>query len=405
MNLDEVEMDSFKLNKINSSINNKKNKIAIVVSNVTSTYSYLRPHLDKLSKLYDVTLLVNNDAPELLLEMEMPIHIIEVPIERKIKLATDIKTFFVLFLIFRKEKFESVHTITPKAGLLGITASFFARTPIRIHTFQGEFWKNISGHSRIFFIFLDKIVAFLSTNILVVSESERDFLIKEKILKKGQAKVLGEGTIGGVDLNRFVKDSKNRQLVRLKEGYLNNEIIFAYVGRLNSEKGLYTLMDAFSSVFSNYSNARLLIIGQDEDGTGEKLEYFSTKFASGVVNIFPFMRNPEKKLIIADILVLPSFREGFGLVIMEAAAMGITSIGSNIYGISDAIQDGKTGLLFSVGDCNDLGSKMKKLLTSKEERIKLGNFAYKRVVKSFSQDLVLKQFIKYYKSLPYKQFK
>ena len=398
-------MSSSKLVNTASSEIFRKNKIAIVVSNITSTYSYLRPHLDRLSKFYDVTLLTKNDAPELLQDMKIPIKILEVPIERKIKLITDIKTFIILYIIFRRESFESVHTITPKAGLLGITASFFARTPIRIHTFQGEFWKNISGYSRIFFTFLDKIVAFLSTNILVVSKSERDFLIKEKILRMGQAKVLGDGTIGGVDLNRFLKDSKNRQSLRLKEGYLNNEIIFAYVGRLNREKGLNTLMDAFSRVFASNNNARLLIIGQDEDGTGEKLEKFSTKYASGVVNIFPFMRNPEKKLIVADILVLPSFREGFGLVIMEAAAMGIPSIGSNIYGISDAIQNGKTGLLFSVGDCNDLFSKMEKLLTNKEERIRLGDFAYNRVVKSFSQEMVLKQFVEYYKSLPYKQFK
>ena len=175
----------------NSTINIKKDKIAIVVSNVISTYSYLRPHLEKLSELYDVTLLLKNDAPELLLEMELPIRIIEIPIERKINIIADVKTVIVLFFIFRREGFKSVHTITPKAGLLGITASFLARTPIRIHTFQGEFWKNTFGFRRKFFIFLDKIVALFTTNITVVSYSERDFLIKEKILKKDQAKVLG----------------------------------------------------------------------------------------------------------------------------------------------------------------------------------------------------------------------
>ena len=395
-------MTSPKIKDTKSSINNKLNKIAIVVSDATSTYSYLRPHLDKLSKLYDVTLLIKNDAPELLLDMKISIRIIEVPIERKINLIADIKTLIKLFLIFSKEGFESVHTITPKAGLLGMTASFLARTPIRIHTFQGEYWKNTVGFARNFFIFLDKLVVFFATNITVVSYSERDFLIKERILKKDQAKVLGEGTIGGVDLNRFVKSPEKKKIQREKVGYFNNEIVFAYVGRINSEKGLFTLMDAFSSLFSNHNNARLLIIGKDEDGTGEKLKYFSSQFASGVSTILPFMRNPEKSLILADVLILPSFREGFGLVIMEAAAMGIPSIGSNIYGISDAIQDGKTGLLYSVGDFNDLSAKMENMITHDEERIKLGNHAYERVVKSFSQDMILGYFINYYKSLPFK---
>ena len=387
----------------NSTINIKKDKIAIVVSNVISTYSYLRPHLEKLSELYDVTLLLKNDAPELLLEMELPIRIIEIPIERKINIIADVKTVIVLFFIFRREGFKSVHTITPKAGLLGITASFLARTPIRIHTFQGEFWKNTFGFRRKFFIFLDKVVALFTTNITVVSYSERDFLIKEKILKKDQAKVLGNWTIGGVDLDRFIKNPKKRRLERSKAGYTNNEIVFVYLGRLNSAKGLYTLIDAFSSLFSDHNNARLLIIGPDEDGTAEKIKYFSSQFPSGVVTILPFMKNPEASLILADVLVLPSFREGFGLVIMEAAAMGIPAIGSNIYGISDAIQDGKTGLLFTVGDFNDLSIKMKNMMTQDEEREKLGKSAYARVVQSFSQDIILGQFIKYYKSLPFKQ--
>ena len=114
------------------------------------------------------------------------------------------------------------------------------------------------------------------------------------------------------------------------------------------------------------------------------------------------MRNPETSLILADALVLPSFREGFGLVIMEAAAMGIPAIGSNIYGISDAIEDGRTGLLSAVGDFNDLSAKMENMITNDKERIKLGNYAYERVVKSFSQDMILGYFIGYYKSLPFK---
>ena len=379
----------------------KKNKIAIVVTNVSTAYWFLRPHLRMLSELYDVTLLLKNDDPELLLEMALPISIIEIPIERKINIIADIKTLIRLFLIFKREGFKSVHTITPKAGLLGIVASFLARTPIRIHTFQGEFWKNTTGFSRMFFISLDKIVASFATNITVVSKSERNFLIQEKILKNDQAKVLGEGTICGVDLERFVKNPNQRRLSRSRAGYIDNEIVFAYVGRLNNEKGLHILAGAFKSLFSNYNNARLLIIGPDEDGTAEKLKNFSSQFDPGVVNILPFMKNPETSLILADVLVLPSFREGFGMVIIEAAAMGIPSIGSNIYGISDAIQDGRTGLLFSVGDSHDLYIKMKNMITEDEERKKLGNCAHERVMKSFSQDIILGYFMKYYRSLPF----
>ena len=382
-----------------SAIENKKVKIAVVVTSVAIVHFFLVPILNKLSKFYDVTLILKNDAPDLLMEMALPVNVLEIPIERKIKLFADLKTLFKLILIFRREKFKAVHTITPKAGLLGTIASFIARIPIRIHTFQGEVWVNTTGFIRKFFIFLDQIVALLTTNIIVVSHSEREFLIKERILKIGQAKVLGAGSIGGIDLNRFSKNPEHRQLQRSKLGYSDNDVVFAYVGRLNADKGLSILTDAFEKLFPNHPNARLLIIGPDEDGTGEKLKEFSSQYALGVVTVLPFMRNPETSLISADVLILPSFREGIGIVILEAAAMGIPSIGSNIYGISDALVDGQTGQLFTVGDAYDLSIKMKNLLKQDDIRKKLGFCAYQRAVRSFSQENILGHFLEYYRSL------
>jgi glycosyltransferase involved in cell wall biosynthesis len=382
-----------------SAIENKKVKIAVLVTTVTMIHFFLVPHLKKLSKFYDVTIILKNESPDLLKEMALPVSILEIPIERKINLFADMKTLFKLILIFRREKFKSVHTITPKAGLLGTIASFLMRVPIRIHTFQGEFWVNTTGFRRKFFIFLDQIVVLLSTNIIVVSNSEREFLIKERILKIGQGHILGAGTIGGIDLNRFSKKKNHRRQQRSKLGYLENDVVFAYVGRLNEDKGLSVLTDAFDILFPNHPNSRLLIIGPDEDGSGEKLKEHSSLYTLGVVTVLPFMRNPETSLISADALILPSFREGFGLVILEAAAMEIPSIGSNIYGISDAIQDGQTGQLFTVGDSYDLSIKMKNMVIQNDFRKKLGFCAYRRVVRSFSQENILGHFLEYYRSL------
>ena len=182
-------------------------------------------------------------------------------------------------------------------------------------------------------------------------------------------------------------------------GYLEDDFVFAYVGRLNADKGLNILTDAFDILFPNHPNSRLLIIGPDEDGTGKKLNDYSSQYTPGTVTVLPFMRNPETILITADALVLPSFREGFGIVILEAAAMKIPAIGSNIYGISDAIKDGQTGYLFAVGDSNDLSIKMKTMITQDNLRAELGFCAYRRVVRLFSQDNILGHFLEYYKCL------
>ena len=132
---------------------NIKSKIALVVTTVSAVHFFLEPHIKKLSEIYDVTLILKNDSPDLLMKIGLPVHVMEIPIERKIKFFADFKTLFKLILIFRREKFKVVHTITPKAGLLGNIASFITRIPIRIHTFQGEVWVNTTGLSRFIFYF------------------------------------------------------------------------------------------------------------------------------------------------------------------------------------------------------------------------------------------------------------
>ena len=126
-------------------VNSKKEKILFIVTSVYMLNFFLIPHLRTLSNFFDITLLLKNDAPEILNKITLPIKIIEIPIERKISIIKDITALFWIFKICKKNKFKSVHTLTPKAGLLGMIGAFLARIPIRIHTFQGEVWSNKTG--------------------------------------------------------------------------------------------------------------------------------------------------------------------------------------------------------------------------------------------------------------------
>lgn len=375
----------------------EKKKIAIVVASVLQVKFFLIPHLKRLSELYDVTLILNNDHPEILASIDLPISLIQVSIRRKVSVWCDLCALYTLTQIFLKQDFDLVHTMNPKAGLLGIVAAWFAKVKIRIHTFQGEFWLNKEGLARYFFLSLDKLIALLATNLLVVSSSEREFLISEGIISPRKSIVLANGSIGGVDLEIFKPNLLLRDEIR-REMFVDDEtILFIYIGRLTLEKGIPELFEAFDQFPSN-APVFLLLVGPDEDGINEQFSSFINSRNSRI-KIIPYTENPEKYMAAADVLVLPSHREGFGVVIIEAAAIGIPAIGSNIYGIRDAVQDAVTGLLFEKENYLDLFGRMKQLASDASLRSSMGAAAAERVKKCFDQKIVIKLFVDYYKIL------
>lgn len=376
---------------------NKKN-IAVIVTSVLMVKFFLVPHLKEMAKIYDVTLILKNDAPEILQSMDLPVKIIVIPIERKINFIKDIYVLFLLAKIIKNESFDLVHTLTPKAGLLGTVAAWMNQVPVRIHTFQGEVWANKKGFWRFVLRSLDKLVAKLTTNILVVSESERQYLITEKIISPGKSCVLGSGSISGVDFLRFKQDDTKRELLR-KELFLDQkDILFIYVGRMNVDKGLLDLAEAFHLLAAEIPNVYLHMIGPDEEDIISKLSVIK-QAVENRLRFMPYTDQPELAMLPADVLVLPSYREGFGVVVIEAAALCIPAIGSKIYGIIDAIEDNLTGKLFEKGNVLDLYEQMKVLACSDDLRIRMGKEAYNRVKRDFVQDDLVSQTINFYSTL------
>ena len=377
----------------------KKPKIAFVITSVYMLKFFLVPHLKALSKFFDITLLLKNDAPEILKKIQIPVKIIEIPIERKISLIKDVKALFNIIIICHKNKFLSLHTLTPKAGLLGMAAAFLTKIPFRIHTFQGEVWTNTSGIKKLFFKTFDRIIVLCATNLLVVSHSEKKFLTIENILLNKVSSVLGAGSIGGVDCKKFIFDMDLRRQLRKEHHFFNKNIVFMYLGRVCKDKGLITLANAFVRLYKNNNNIRLLIVGPNEDDTFKKLKLIFNKIPKNAVFFKPFTDKPEQELLLADIFVLPSYREGFGVAILEAGALGIPSIGSNIHGIQDAIIDKETGYLFNVGDEADLLIKMDNFIKSPHCKKIMGLNAKKRIEEKFDQRIILHKFINYYKKI------
>lgn len=356
--------------------------------------AFLVEPIKKLGEQYQVHL-VFNGRPEDIPASLGTVDLIPVVIERKISPFRDLSALFSLIRIFRKHDFEAVQSVTPKAGLLAMFASFLAGVRPRIHMFTGQVWATRQGLSRWFFKQMDRAIALLATEVLVDSTSQRQFLLDERVVNKTRSSVLAEGSISGVDTVRFKPDEATRLRVRGELGIEENATVFLFIGRLNRDKGVLDLAGAFSKVTDTKSH--LLIVGPDEAGMQSQMEGLLERTLERV-HFVGFSAHPEAYMAAADVLCLPSYREGFGSVVIEAAAAGIPSIGSKIYGVEDAIQDGQTGLLFEVGNVEELCERIEALITDAELRAYLAQNARKRALRDFSSETLAAAWLEYYRA-------
>lgn len=345
--------------------------------------AFMRPHIQAAEDRYSVHV-VTSGATENWIR-RIGVHAVphDLSIPRQIDPLADLKALASLARLFRQERFQLVHSITPKAGLLAAVAAATCRVPVRLHTFTGQIWATRHGVSRWFFKCLDKSVARLNTLSLVDSPSQREFLIKEGVLTERRSIVLGAGSICGVDPSRFRPDLETRRRIRAEAGISDGEVLFLYLGRLRREKGVLDLAAAFRKLASTQPGSRLALIGPDEDGLCPEVNNILGPLAHQVIRS-PWTSFPEHWCAAADVLCIPSYREGFGMTAIEAAACGVPAVASRIYGLIDAVVPGSTGLLHEPADVQSLADAMELLVRSPSLRRSLGEAARIRVIDQFS---------------------
>lgn len=364
--------------------------------------SFMGAHIKALGHYYDVTMVTNGSsgslggADSLVPLLGRQVSYQNLKIAREVSLFADLITVIMLWRMFRREKFHVVHSITPKAGLLAMIASMFAGVPVRIHWFTGQVWATKTGLKRALLKGLDRLLAACATHLLADSPSQREFLIRECVTGAIQLTVLGMGSVGGVDTVRFQTNPTLGSKIRRDRGISDTAIVALYLGRLKSDKGVPELASAFLLAAQQCANLHLLLVGPDEAGMQSFLTHtFST--VADRVHFVGFTSEPEVYMAAANFFVLPSHREGFGSTVIEAAACGIPCIGSRIYGLSDAIVDGETGLLVSVGDVAGIAGAMVKLAVNHGFRNTLGNQARTRVNQYFKQEMLTGALLNYYR--------
>lgn len=340
---------------------------------------------------HEVTLVSSNGAEVSLLTSIPGVSFYPIEIPRKIHPLRDLLALWELLKLFRREHYDVVHSTTPKAGMLTAIAACLTRIPVRLHTFTGQPWMEMHGLLRYIAKTGDRITASLCTQCYADSLSQREFIIKEHVASPQQVRVIGAGSLSGVNLERFSPEKwEGHKYTTLRDVGISPETkVISFIGRLTRDKGLGELVMAFISLRKSGINCALLLIGPFDEGW-EELPSFVRNFIKNdsAIHCVGYSNEPERYLAITDIFCLPSYREGFGNVVIESAAMGVPTVGTDIVGLKDAIVDGETGLLVPVKDEVSLANALSQLLINDEKRLLMGIKARIRVTSQFDSKMI-----------------
>lgn len=310
-----------------------------------------------------------------------------VPMSRQISPFADLRALYRLIRLFRTERFDIVHSGTPKAGLLAALAGFIARVPVRMHTYTGQVWVELDGWKRAVSRRSDWVVARLNTHTYADGHSQRQFLLKENICPSGKISVHGAGSIAGVNLARFNAErwaGDCAALTRRELGIAPDASVILFVGRITRDKGIGELIAAFKGIQEVVPGVELVLAGNIEQVREPLPELVIDELAHNPrIHSVGFTPTPEKYMGMADVICLPSYREGFASVIIEAAAMGLPAVTTDIVGLVDTVEDGETGILVPAKNHQALRDALCRLLQDKSRRLRMGQEARQRAVKLF----------------------
>lgn len=305
-----------------------------------------------------------------------------VEMTREITPAKDLKALYKLYRFFKMEKPAIVHTHTPKAGIIGMMAAKMAGVPVRLHTVAGMPLMETTGTKRIILEQVERLTYSLATKVYPNSKGLKKIILEYNFSKAEKLKVLGEGSSNGIDTQYFnpadfTKEQKNE--IRRPLNIPADDLVFIFVGRLVKDKGINELVQAFKKLAVENENIRLLLVGPfeqeldpiSEDNLEEIKNHLKIITTGYQVDVRPYFA-------ISDVLVFPSYREGFPNVVMQAGAMGLPSIVTDINGCNEIIREEENGLIIPVKDQEALLLAMKKLVMDNNLRKKLA--ANSRVV-------------------------
>ncbi|PZO33487.1 MAG: glycosyltransferase family 1 protein [Flavobacteriaceae bacterium] len=332
----------------------------------------LQGQLAYLQNFYEIIAVSGNDNHlENVCEREK-VRTVGIEMQRNISIVKDLISLWKLYVLFKKEKPLIVHSITPKAGLLSMIASYFAGVPIRMHTFTGLIFPSKKGIMQRILILMDRLLCRFATNIYPEGNGVKEDLISYKITNK-PLKIIGNGNVNGIDIDYFDPDKiadEDKKQLKNSLGINTQDFVYIFVGRLVKDKGINELIKAFTEI---RQNENIISVGFQED---------VRKFFS-----------------IADVHVFPSYREGFPNVVIQAGAMGIPSIVTDISGSNEIIIENENGIIIPVKNSEVIKTAMEDIFTNHILRAQLSKKCRQLIVERYDKNFVWESLLSEYKFL------
>ncbi|MDX1718620.1 MAG: glycosyltransferase family 4 protein [Salegentibacter mishustinae] len=379
------------------------NKLIRITTIPLSLEKLLEGQLNFMQKEYEVIAVSSEEDRLKKLGGQIGVRTHSVDMTREITPISDIGSLWKLYRFFKKEKPLIVHSHTPKAGVAGMIAAKMAGVPIRLHTVAGLPLLEAKGSKRKLLEYVEKITFASATNVYPNSVKIYEYLKENKYTSEKKLKVIGKGSSNGIDTKYFDPSAYSSQFNQETRKSLNipeNDLVFIFVGRLVSDKGINELIIAFEKLNKENFNTSLILVGPFEndldplkDETVSAIKKHPKIIETGYQNdIRPY-------LACSDVLSFPSYREGFPNVVMQAGAMGLASIVTNINGCNEIIADGINGKIIPIRDEKALYNAMKEMVQDENKRLEMSGVAREMIKENYERQEVWKAILEEYKSL------
>lgn len=373
------------------------NKIIRTATVAMSLNILLKGQLRYLNQFFDVLAVSGYDADLETVKKREEVSVVSVTMKRSIAPFQDLISLYRLYKLFKKERPIIVHSITPKAGLLSMVAAKYANVPVRIHTFTGLVFPAKKGLFQKLLILMDKVLCWHATHIIPEGAGVKQDLLDYKITKK-PLEVIANGNVNGIDTTFFNSNTiseQQQQNLRNELGIDSSDFVFVFIGRLVADKGINELVRAFLSL--KIPNCKLLLVGPYETEDPLQPETLKAIQQNDSILSVGFQHDVRPYLVISDCMVFPSYREGFPNVVMQAGAMGLPSIVTDINGSNEIIIEGFNGTIVPAKNVTALSNAMIRIKEDETWRNQLQSNARSSIISRYEQELVWEALLIKYK--------
>lgn len=373
------------------------NKIIRTATVAMSLNILLKGQLRYLNQFFDVLAVSGYDADLETVKNREEVSVVSVTMKRSIAPFQDLISLYRLYKLFKKERPTIVHSITPKAGLLSMVAAKYANVPVRIHTFTGLVFPAKKGLFQKLLILMDKVLCWHATHIIPEGAGVKQDLLDYKITNK-PLEVIANGNVNGIDTTFFNSNTiseQQQQNLRNELGIDSSDFVFVFIGRLVADKGINELVRAFLSL--EIPNCKLLLVGPYETEDPLQPETLKAIQQNDSILSVGFQHDVRPYLVISDCLVFPSYREGFPNVVMQAGAMGLPSIVTDINGSNEIIIEGFNGTIVPAKNVTALSNAMIRIKEDETWRNQLQSNARSSIISRYEQELVWEALLIKYK--------